>query len=132
MADVTGNEILARCLKAQGVKDAFFIMGGPMLDAEMCCIKEGIRLIDTVGNDRHDHGIGHELTARHDLARADADRGAGFDRRTQHVTGGKLHQSVFGNETLSLSAFAGPRRAEQYQSHLRRPRSLDRLIKPSY
>ena len=34
MAELTGNEILARCLKAQGVKDIFFIMGGPMLDAE--------------------------------------------------------------------------------------------------
>ena len=51
----TGNEILARCLKAQGVKDAFFIMGGPMLDAEMCCIKEGIRLIDT----RHEQGAAY-------------------------------------------------------------------------
>ncbi len=36
MAELTGNEILARCLKAQGVKDMFFIMGGPMLDAELC------------------------------------------------------------------------------------------------
>ena len=33
MAEITGNEILARCLKAQNVKDLFFIMGGPMLDA---------------------------------------------------------------------------------------------------
>ena len=38
MAEISGNEILARCLKAQGVKDLFFIMGGPMLDAESCCI----------------------------------------------------------------------------------------------
>ena len=52
MAELTGNEILARCLKAQGVKDMFFIMGGPMLDAELCSIKEGIRLIDT----RHEQG----------------------------------------------------------------------------
>ena len=59
MADVTGNEILARCLKAQGVKDAFFIMGGPMLDAETCCIKEGIRLIDT----RHEQGAAYMAQA---------------------------------------------------------------------
>ena len=59
MADVTGNEILARCLKAQGVKDAFFIMGGPMLDAESCCIKEGIRLIDT----RHEQGAAYMAQA---------------------------------------------------------------------
>jgi thiamine pyrophosphate-dependent acetolactate synthase large subunit-like protein len=59
MADLTGNEILARCLKAQGVKDAFFIMGGPMLDAESCCIKEGIRLIDT----RHEQGAAYMAQA---------------------------------------------------------------------
>jgi thiamine pyrophosphate-dependent acetolactate synthase large subunit-like protein len=59
MADLTGNEILARCLKAQGVKDMFFIMGGPMLDAEMCSIKEGIRLIDT----RHEQGAAYMAQA---------------------------------------------------------------------
>ncbi|HEY2540492.1 MAG TPA: thiamine pyrophosphate-binding protein [Stellaceae bacterium] len=59
MAEVTGNEILARCLKAQGVKDIFFIMGGPMLDAELLCIKEGIRLIDT----RHEQGAAYMAQA---------------------------------------------------------------------
>src|SRR6201987_5029213 len=59
MAELTGNEILARCLKAQGVKDIFFIMGGPMLDAELCCIKEGIRLIDT----RHEQGASYMAQA---------------------------------------------------------------------
>src|SRR3989442_5537691 len=59
MAELSGNEILARCLKAQGVKDAFFIMGGPVLDAEMCCIKEGIRLIDT----RHEQGASYMAQA---------------------------------------------------------------------
>ena len=55
MTELTGNDILARCLKAQGVKDIFFIMGGPMLDAELSCIKEGIRLIDT----RHEQGAAY-------------------------------------------------------------------------
>ena len=55
MAELTGNDILARCLKAQGVKDIFFIMGGPMLDAETACIQEGIRLIDT----RHEQGAAY-------------------------------------------------------------------------
>ncbi|MBO0737070.1 MAG: thiamine pyrophosphate-binding protein [Alphaproteobacteria bacterium] len=55
MAEMTGNDILARCLKAQGVRDIFFIMGGPMLDAETACIKEGIRLIDT----RHEQGAAY-------------------------------------------------------------------------
>lgn len=46
MAELTGSEILARCLKQEGVEDLFFIMGGPMLLAESCCIKQGIRMID--------------------------------------------------------------------------------------
>ena len=46
MAELTGSEILARCLKAEGVKDCFYIMGGPMLLAEAKCIEEGIRMID--------------------------------------------------------------------------------------
>src|SRR5215813_2368020 len=59
MAELSGNDILARCLKAQGVKDIFFIMGGPMLDAELCSIKEGIRLIDT----RHEQGAAYMAQA---------------------------------------------------------------------
>jgi thiamine pyrophosphate-dependent acetolactate synthase large subunit-like protein len=46
MAELTGSEILAKCLKKEGVEDLFFIMGGPMLLAEASCIKEGIRMID--------------------------------------------------------------------------------------
>jgi thiamine pyrophosphate-dependent acetolactate synthase large subunit-like protein len=46
MADLTGSEIIARCLEQEGVKDLFFIMGGPMLLAEASCIKQGIRMID--------------------------------------------------------------------------------------
>src|SRR5215813_8543790 len=59
MAELTGNDILAKCLKAQGVKDIFFIMGGPMLDAETACINEGIRLIDT----RHEQGAAYMAQA---------------------------------------------------------------------
>lgn len=46
MAELTGSEIIARCLRKEGIKDLFFIMGGPMLLAEATCIKEGIRMID--------------------------------------------------------------------------------------
>src|SRR5690349_18344564 len=59
MTELTGNEIVARCLKAQGVKDIFYIMGGPMLDVESECIKEGIRLIDT----RHEQGAAYMAQA---------------------------------------------------------------------
>lgn len=46
MAELTGSEILAKCLKKEGVDDLFFLMGGPMLLAESSCVKEGIRMID--------------------------------------------------------------------------------------
>lgn len=46
MAEITGSEIIARCLQKEGIKDLFFIMGGPMLLAEATCVKEGIRMID--------------------------------------------------------------------------------------
>ncbi len=59
MAQLAGYEILAKCLKAQGVKDLFYIMGGPMLDAESTCIKEGIRAIDT----RHEQGAAYMAQA---------------------------------------------------------------------
>ena len=46
MAEITGSEIIARCLQKEKVSDLFYIMGGPMLLAEATCIKEGIRMID--------------------------------------------------------------------------------------
>lgn len=46
MAELTGSEILARCLRKEGTENLFFLMGGPMLLAESSCIKEGIRPID--------------------------------------------------------------------------------------
>ncbi|HUJ75367.1 MAG TPA: thiamine pyrophosphate-binding protein [bacterium] len=46
MAELTGSEILARCLKNEGTDILFFLMGGPMLLAEASCIKEGIRPLD--------------------------------------------------------------------------------------
>jgi thiamine pyrophosphate-dependent acetolactate synthase large subunit-like protein len=46
MAELTGSEIIARCLEKEGVKDLFYLMGGPMLLAEASCIRQGIRMID--------------------------------------------------------------------------------------
>ncbi|HUN39574.1 MAG TPA: thiamine pyrophosphate-binding protein [Acetobacteraceae bacterium] len=46
MPELTGSEIIAKCLKKEGVEHIFYIMGGPMLLTEATCIKEGIRMID--------------------------------------------------------------------------------------
>ncbi len=43
---MTGNEILAHCLKAHGVEVIFFLMGGPMIDCENACLRQGVRMID--------------------------------------------------------------------------------------
>ena len=43
---MTGNEILARCLKDHGVDAIFFLMGGPMIDCENACHRHEIRMID--------------------------------------------------------------------------------------
>ncbi len=34
MAELTGSEIIAKCLKKEGIDDIFYIMGGPMLLTE--------------------------------------------------------------------------------------------------
>jgi acetolactate synthase-1/2/3 large subunit len=43
---MTGNELLALSLKSLGVKDLFYLMGGPMLHAARACLDAGIRGID--------------------------------------------------------------------------------------
>lgn len=46
MGMVNGSQILARALRQQGIDTMFYLMGGPMRDAESYCIKQGIRSID--------------------------------------------------------------------------------------
>ena len=43
---LTGSQILARSLRSQQLSVLFYIMGGPMLEAEASCIEEGLRTID--------------------------------------------------------------------------------------
>jgi thiamine pyrophosphate-dependent acetolactate synthase large subunit-like protein len=46
MTKTTGNDVLARALKRQGVDTFFFLMGGPMTGAEGSMIDAGLRGID--------------------------------------------------------------------------------------
>ncbi len=41
-----GSDLVARALKQQGVRDFFFIMGGPMMAVESACLAQGLRGID--------------------------------------------------------------------------------------
>ncbi|MFQ5875434.1 MAG: thiamine pyrophosphate-binding protein, partial [Dehalococcoidia bacterium] len=52
MAEVTGNQILAKALKHEGVSTLFFLSGGPMDTFYYMADKEGVRLIDA----RHEQG----------------------------------------------------------------------------
>ena len=45
-ATVSGNDLVGRTLARLGVEQAFFLMGGPMLEAENACVHAGIRMID--------------------------------------------------------------------------------------
>ena len=46
MANITGNELVAETLKRIGIKDFFFIMGGPINDLLTLTMAKGIRGID--------------------------------------------------------------------------------------
>src|SRR5207253_11490420 len=50
---------LARCREAEGHQDLYCGMGGRRLGAELSCIKDGIRLIDT----RHEQGASYMAQA---------------------------------------------------------------------
>jgi acetolactate synthase-1/2/3 large subunit len=52
MALVSGNQLTAKALKAEGVEAIFYLMGGPINDIILCCQQEGIRTIDV----RHEQG----------------------------------------------------------------------------
>ena len=46
MKKISGSEVLAKSLKNEGTDKLFFLMGGPMIECEGFCDKEGISLID--------------------------------------------------------------------------------------
>lgn len=46
MGKTTGSKILAKALRQHGIDTMFYIMGGPMLEAELACIDEGIHAVD--------------------------------------------------------------------------------------
>src|SRR5262245_2519408 len=47
MGTMTGSEIIAKALVAQGMDTMFYLMGGPMLETESALAQLGIKMIDT-------------------------------------------------------------------------------------
>ena len=46
MAKTTGNDLVVRSLKDEGVDTVFYLTGGPMVDVAMRCIEIGFRSVD--------------------------------------------------------------------------------------
>lgn len=65
MAFINGSEVLARALRAQGVDTCFYLMGGPMMDVQAACIRDGMRLVDV----RHEQAAAMMATAWGRIAR---------------------------------------------------------------
>ena len=81
---MTGNEILARALRQHGVDHVFFLMGGPMIDAENACLDAGVRMIDV----RHEQAAAMMATAySRVLSRPSACMAASGPGTTNLVTG---------------------------------------------
>jgi len=92
----------------------------------------GIRLGDPLFDDTDHHIVRTKRAAGHNAFDLTAQRCRRLDRGPQHIAGGELNDTVLGDEVLGLSPFARPRRAQQDQSHRRRPLNFDLFIKPSY
>jgi len=46
MAKATGNDLVVKALKDEGVDTVFYLTGGPMVDVAMRCIEIGFRSVD--------------------------------------------------------------------------------------
>ncbi len=108
MGELTGSEILAKALRNEGTEQLFFLMGGPMIEAEGACVAEGIRPIDV----RHEQAaamMGHawsRLTQRPSVCMAASGPGvinlctgvatAFIDRAPMVICGGCSSVSTFG------------------------------------
>ena len=89
-------------------------------------------LVNAISDDRHYDLVGYQLASIHNAFCAQADGRTGGNRSAQHVARRKLDNSVFGYQALRLRTLSRPRRAKKDQSHRVRPRSFERLIRPSY
>ena len=65
---ITGNEIIALTLRRLEIETVFFLMGGPMIDCEVACERQGIRMIDV----RHEQAAAMMATAYARLRRRPA------------------------------------------------------------
>lgn len=118
MATVTGNELVARSLRAHGVEVLFFLCGGPINDLTKACQALGIKLIDV----RHEQAA---AMAAHAYARVTGKVGvcaaASGPGATNLITG----IAVAFADAAPVLALGGA--APIFQFHLRAFQELDQV-----
>ena len=91
-----------------------------------------IRILHPLGNHPENDVIRDKITAVHDLSGAQAQLGAGPDRRAKHVAGRQLYHAAIIDQALGLRPLTGPGRTKQNDIHRPRPFSFDFFTSPSY
>ena len=77
-------------------------------------------LLQPVLDQSDDDVVGHQRSGGHHLLRSESEWRSRGHRSAQHVAGGNLRNSERFRDERGLRAFARARRAQQYQSHVRR------------
>jgi thiamine pyrophosphate-dependent acetolactate synthase large subunit-like protein len=95
---VTGNEILARALGEHGVEHLFFLMGGPMIDAENACEAAGVKMIDV----RHEQAAAMMANAYSRILRRPGVCMAASGPGTTNLTTGVAHAFVDGAPVIAI------------------------------
>ena len=93
----------------------------------------GVGLVDAVGDDRHHDLVGHQLAARHDVL--GACRPIGVPAATAARSMSPVESCTmpyFATSRLACVPLPAPGGPSRINPHLLRPRSFDRLIRPSY
>ena len=95
---MTGNEILARALGEHGVEHLFFLMGGPMIDAENACEVAGVKMIDV----RHEQAAAMMANAYSRILRRPGVCMAASGPGTTNLTTGVAHAFVDGAPVIAI------------------------------
>jgi acetolactate synthase-1/2/3 large subunit len=95
---MTGNQVLAAALREHGVEHVFFLMGGPMIDAENACEDAGIRMVDV----RHEQAAAMMANACSRVLRRPGVCMAASGPGTTNLATGVAHAFVDGAPVIAL------------------------------
>lgn len=104
---IDGNEIIARCLRQLDLKVIFFLMGGPMLDCEAACARQGIRLIDV----RHEQAAVMMANAYSRMLRRPSVCMAASGPGVANLVTGVAHAYIDGAPVIAIGGAAAQARA---------------------